>query len=146
MSAGPFWSYALEPTKQDTAWLSAIAVIAGKTRLAAQPDHELSTGCQRAFSRRASKSYIGEFDMISTVKDLAAEALFVSDLQPSQCPTRENVEHAVTEMILRFGCDGCAAGVAAEFGEHPDCAVARMHWVHWELTGALAPRRTPVLH
>jgi hypothetical protein len=84
--------------------------------------------------------------MISIVKDLAAEALFVSDLQPSQCPTQEIVEHTVTAMLLRFGSDGCAAGVAEEFGDHPDCAVERMHWVHTELTGVLAPRRTPVLH
>jgi hypothetical protein len=88
---------------------------------------------------------IGEFDMISTVRDLAAEALFVSYLQPSECPTRETVEQAITTMILRHGCDGCAAGVAAEFGDHPDAAVQRMAWVHTELALVLAPRM-PVLH
>ncbi|MCY1142258.1 hypothetical protein OWR29_30045 [Actinoplanes sp. Pm04-4] len=77
--------------------------------------------------------------MISIVKDLAAEALFVSDLQPSQCPTHEAVEQAVTTMILQYGSDGCAAGVALEFGDHPDTAVARMHWVHTELTEVLEP-------
>jgi hypothetical protein len=81
-----------------------------------------------------------EFDMISIVKDLAAEALFVSDLQPSQRPSRETVEQTVTAMILRHGSDGCAAGVAAEFGDHPEVAVWRMHWVHTELTGVLEPR------
>ncbi|MGK5677823.1 hypothetical protein [Actinoplanes sp. URMC 104] len=84
--------------------------------------------------------------MISIVKDLAAEALFVSDLQPSQCPSNEAVEQAVTDMILQYGSDGCAAGVAAEFGDHPDCAVRRMHWVHTELSGVLAPRRAAALH
>jgi hypothetical protein len=83
--------------------------------------------------------------MISIVKDLAAEALFVSDLQPSQCPTHEAVEQAVTTMILQYGSDGCAAGVALEFGDHPDTAVARMHWVHTELTEVIEPR-TVVLH
>ena len=55
--------------------------------------------------------------MISIVQDLAAEALFVSHLQPSECPTRKTVEDTVTEMLLRHGSDGCAAGVAEEFGD-----------------------------
>ena len=83
--------------------------------------------------------------MISIVRDLAAEALFVSDLQPSQYPSREAVEQAVTAMILLYGSDGCAAGVASEFGDHPETAVRRMTWVHHELTGVLAPRTTAVV-
>lgn len=84
--------------------------------------------------------------MISTaVKDLAAEALFVSYLQPSESPNRVAVEHAITAMILRYGSDGCAAGVAEEFGDHPDIAVRRMAWVQAELTDVLR-LRTPVLH
>jgi hypothetical protein len=83
--------------------------------------------------------------MISTVQDLAAEALFVSDLQPSECPDRQTVEQTVTAMILRHGSDGCAAGVAAEFGDHPESAVRRMSWVRDELgrvaTVVSAPRR-----
>jgi hypothetical protein len=83
--------------------------------------------------------------MISTVQDLAAEALFVSDLQPSECPNREMVEETVTAMILRYGSDGCAAGVAEEFGDHPEAAVRRMAWVRSELqrlsTVVAAPRR-----
>ena len=77
--------------------------------------------------------------MISIVKDLAAEALFVSCLQPSECPSRRAVEQAVTAMILLHGCDGCAAEVATEFGDHPEMAVRRMHWVHDELTGVVSP-------
>ncbi|MBM2622304.1 hypothetical protein JIG36_43060 [Actinoplanes sp. LDG1-06] len=84
--------------------------------------------------------------MISIVKDLAAEALFVSDLQPSQCPSHEVVERAVTAMILLHGSDGCAAEVAEEFGDHPDDAVRRMHWVHSELTEVLEPRRAAAFH
>jgi len=71
--------------------------------------------------------------MMSTVEDLAAEALFVSDLQPSQRPTASEVAEAVTAMILRYGSDGCAAGVAAEFGDHPEMAVRRMSWVRSSL-------------
>ncbi|WP_239140271.1 hypothetical protein [Actinoplanes campanulatus] len=90
---------------------------------------------------------IGEFDkMFSTVKDLAAEALFVSYLQPSESPTRASVEQAITMMILRHGSDGCAAGVATEFGDHPEAAVRRMAWVHAALAEVLAPPRMPVLH
>jgi hypothetical protein len=83
--------------------------------------------------------------MISTaVKDLAAEALFVSYLQPSQAPDRVAVQEAITAMILRHGSDGCAAGVAEEFGDHPDVAVRRMAWVQTELTDVLR-MRAPVL-
>ena len=79
--------------------------------------------------------------MISTVQDLAAEALFVSYLQPSECPTRQTVEETVTAMLLRHGSDGCAAGVAEEFGDHPEAAVRRMHWVRQEPIMLAAPRR-----
>jgi hypothetical protein len=81
--------------------------------------------------------------MISTVEDLAAEALFVSDLQPSDCPNRKRVEDAVTRMILRHGSDGCAAAVAEEFGDHPESAARRMSWVRKEL---VAPRRPVGAH
>lgn len=83
--------------------------------------------------------------MISVMQELAAEALFVSLLQPSQQPSHETVENAVTAMLLLYGSDGCAAGVAEEFGDHPDIAVERMHWVHAELTGVLAPRAAATL-
>jgi hypothetical protein len=83
--------------------------------------------------------------MISTVQDLAAEAMFVSDLQPSECPSRHSIEEAVTAMLLRHGSDGCAAGVAGEFGDHPEAAVRRMSWVRRELGAMLtAPRHAPV--
>jgi hypothetical protein len=81
--------------------------------------------------------------MISTVQDLAAEALFVSYLQPSEYPTRGAIEEAVTAMILRYGSDGCAAGVATEFGDHPESAVRRMAWVRAELNNAMAEPRRP---
>jgi len=81
--------------------------------------------------------------MISTVQDLAAEALFVSYLQPSECPSRQTVEETVTAMLLRHGSDGCAAGVAAEFGDHPEAAVRRMNWVRRELSALLAAPRHP---
>ncbi len=82
--------------------------------------------------------------MISIVQDLAAEALFVSDLQPSQRPSRQMLEETVTAMLLRHGSEGCAAVVAAEFGDHPESAVRRMCWAREKVrTVTAAPQRTP---
>lgn len=80
-----------------------------------------------------SQSNVRGVKMINTVQDVVAEALFVSDLQPSERPSRETVERTVTSMILRHGSDGCAAGVAVEFGDHPEAAVRRMCWARDEL-------------
>jgi hypothetical protein len=66
--------------------------------------------------------------MISTATDLIVEALFVSYLQPSQAPSAEAIDAAVTAMLLRYGSDGCAESVAVEFGDHPDTAPRRMAW------------------
>jgi hypothetical protein len=66
--------------------------------------------------------------IVTAVHDLAVEALFASDLQPSQTPPAETVRAAVERMILRHGGDGCAAAVATEFGDHPDVAIGRMNW------------------
>jgi hypothetical protein len=72
--------------------------------------------------------------MISTVRDLVAEALFASALQPSDAPTPEAVRAMVTRTILQMGSDGCAASVAQEFGDHPETAVRRMGWVRTVMT------------
>ena len=60
--------------------------------------------------------------------DVRTEALFVSDLQRSQEPTPESIRAAVLAAVDRLGENGCAALVAQEFGEHPDCAPGRMQW------------------
>jgi uncharacterized membrane protein len=58
-----------------------------------------------------------------------AEALFASDLQPSDRPTNAQVAQAVrTTLLARGGATGCAAVMAAEYGEHPEAAAARMRW------------------
>ena len=64
--------------------------------------------------------------MVGAIDDLLVEALFVSYVQPSDAPTSALVHRAITEAIVRFGTDGCAARVAVEFGDHPDTAVCRM--------------------
>jgi hypothetical protein len=71
--------------------------------------------------------------MISAVQDLAAEALFVSDLQPSEHPSEQTIALTVTAMVLCYGSDGCADELATEFGEHPEAAAQRMSWARREL-------------
>jgi hypothetical protein len=79
--------------------------------------------------------------MISAVQDLAAEALFASDMQPSECPSGQAIASAVTAMILCYGSEGCADEVAAEFGDHPDAAARRMCWALSELACIAVPDR-----
>lgn len=67
--------------------------------------------------------------MITMTKSVVAEALFVSDLQPSQTPSARLIHATVDRMIQRYGAEGCAARMASEFGDHPDLAVRRMIWV-----------------
>lgn len=74
--------------------------------------------------------------MIRTATDLVAEALFVSDLQPSQAPTVAVVREAVTRTLLALGSAGCTAAMATEFGDHPESAVRRMGWVRDIITAA----------
>ncbi len=76
--------------------------------------------------------------MISTVRDLVADALFASLLQPSEEPAPGAVRAAMTHTLLRLGSDGCAAIVAQEFGDHPETAVRRMRWVLHIMDGAYA--------
>ena len=63
-----------------------------------------------------------------TVEHLTAEALFASNLQPSQACTCAQLAAAVNDTIRRLGVPGCEACVAQEFGDHPDTATARMTW------------------
>ena len=69
------------------------------------------------------------------VRDLAAEALFVSDLQPSEHPSRHVIEETIIAMLLCYGSDGCVSEFAAKFGDHPEGAVRRMVWVRSEMAG-----------
>ena len=71
--------------------------------------------------------------MNGAMQDLAAEALFVSDMQPSEHSSQRAIEQTITAMLLCYGTDGCAAECAAEFGDHPEAAVRRMFWARTEL-------------
>ncbi|GAA4471592.1 hypothetical protein GCM10023170_090190 [Phytohabitans houttuyneae] len=69
-------------------------------------------------------------EAVSTVTEhMRAEALFASDLQPSDRPTGAQVVRAIhTSLVVRGGAAGCAAIMAAEYGEHPETAALRMRW------------------
>jgi len=66
--------------------------------------------------------------MTTTMEAVRAEALFVSTVQESEAPGGDRVRDAVTATLGRIGELGCAVQVAGEFGEHPECAAARMGW------------------
>ncbi|GAA4707778.1 hypothetical protein [Phytohabitans rumicis] len=69
-----------------------------------------------------------------------AEALFASDLQPSDRPTPAQVARAIRASLLsRGGARGCAAVLAAEYGEHPEAAAIRMRWALELLTPDAVP-------
>jgi hypothetical protein len=57
-----------------------------------------------------------------------ADALFVSVLQRSDQPGAGEVRQAIAAAVRAHGDQGCAQRVAQEFGDHPETAVARMHW------------------
>jgi hypothetical protein len=75
-----------------------------------------------------AKTSLAECEMPGTFEAVRAEALFASTLQPSGSPSPDQVRGAVATTLRRLGSSGCAARTAAEFGDHPDTAVARMCW------------------
>jgi hypothetical protein len=60
--------------------------------------------------------------------DSRREALFASELQPSDGSTGDMITSAITSTIQRFGSRGCTERMAQEFGDHPDVAAERMRW------------------
>jgi hypothetical protein len=57
------------------------------------------------------------------------EALFASTLQRSDAATEADIRLAISRTVRALGSRGCAERVAQEFGDHPECAAARMLWV-----------------
>ncbi len=76
----------------------------------------------------AAKTSLPGCQRPGTFETFHAEALFASTLQPSGSPSSEQVRRVVAMTLRRLGIGGCAARTAAEFGDHPDTAVARMCW------------------
>lgn len=67
--------------------------------------------------------------------DALARGLFASLADPSDGLTCHDAKVAAFKTIRKLGPDGCACCVAAEYGEHPETAVARMAWAR-DLVGA----------
>jgi hypothetical protein len=58
-----------------------------------------------------------------------AEALFTSPLSTGSHPGGSDVDDAIRAAVRAHGSvRGCAADVAAEYGDHPELAVPRMRW------------------
>jgi len=58
-----------------------------------------------------------------------AEALFTSDLSTNSQPDALEVAEAIRRAIQAYrGTRGCAAEVAAAYGDHPETAAPRMRW------------------
>jgi hypothetical protein len=70
--------------------------------------------------------------MIATTDPLTATraaALFVSSLSVTDQPTNAEVEAAIQHSLRsRGGTRGCAADVAAAYGDYPELAAPRMRW------------------
>ena len=91
-----------------------------------------------------------------------ATALFVSGLSSTEQPSRTQVEAAIKNALQsRGGTRGCAAEMAAAFGDYPEVAVRRMCWARGTIeslyrrqqwparvaaTGPIGPHRGPALH
>ncbi|GAA2442741.1 hypothetical protein GCM10010191_68840 [Actinomadura vinacea] len=59
-----------------------------------------------------------------------ARILFASPLQASDDPTAEQIRTAIDEELCACAGDhaACAAYVAQEAGDHPECYATRMRW------------------
>jgi hypothetical protein len=58
-----------------------------------------------------------------------AAALFLSDLSTADHPASVEIAAAIQRSLRTHGgSNGCAAGVAAVYGDYPELAVPRMRW------------------
>jgi hypothetical protein len=71
-----------------------------------------------------------------TVNEAVCEALFASQLQPSDTLTAETIADAIGSTVRRLGAAGCSSHMAQEFGDHPEEATRRMRWIR-QLTSDL---------
>lgn len=72
-----------------------------------------------------------------------AEALFTSHLTTGSHPSHDAVDEVIRLAVRAHGgVRGCAADVAAEYGDHPDLAVPRMRWALEVIEQRYAARRS----
>jgi type IV secretory pathway TrbL component len=68
-----------------------------------------------------------------------AEALFTSDLSATSRPTPAQVDGAIQAAVRKYGgTRGCAAQMAAAFGDYPEMAAPRMRWARAVVESAYA--------
>jgi hypothetical protein len=60
---------------------------------------------------------------------MRCEALFASSLRRTDRPDPTVVRDAIEHALRVLGARGCAAWVAQAYGDYPEAAVTRMHWV-----------------
>jgi hypothetical protein len=91
----------------------------------------------------STRTPLPEREMPDTFEAARAEVLFASTLHSCGSPTPDQVRLAVATTVRRLGMRGCAAQMAAEFGEHPETAVARMSWALATIRTVYPPSMTP---
>jgi hypothetical protein len=89
---------------------------------------------------------MSRFDLLAAAR---AEALFTSNLSARHMATRDEVDSAIRHAVRTFGgTRGCAAEVAAAYGDYPETAVLRMRWARAVVTSVyglhLGPAQTTV--
>jgi hypothetical protein len=68
-----------------------------------------------------------------------AEALFTSDISASSQPSPVEVAAVIRQAVRRYGgTRGCAAEVAAAYGDRPETAAPRMRWARGVVETAYA--------
>jgi hypothetical protein len=81
-----------------------------------------------ALARLAAGGYTPERLAAISQGHLIAEALFASDIQPSEPHTCDDLCDTACRTLNQLGETGCADVMATEYGAHPDQAAARMRW------------------
>jgi hypothetical protein len=76
-----------------------------------------------------TQSGLGVLDRVEQLAAHQAEALFASVLPTGVLPGRRELADAIRQAMRTYpGPRGCAAEVAAAFGDYPESAVRRMRW------------------
>ncbi|MBG0562474.1 hypothetical protein [Actinoplanes aureus] len=72
-----------------------------------------------------------------------AEALFTSHLSTGTSPSYDVVDAEIRRAVRAHGgVRGCAADVAAEYGDHPETAAPRMRWARAVVLQLYGARRS----
>lgn len=75
------------------------------------------------------------------INTIRAEALFLSNVQPSAAASPAVIRVAVVLTERRLGVRGCVCAFAREYGEHPDTAAVRMAWAVLAVAAAFPARQ-----